>query len=107
MTQTEAKNFITLAEARALALSNLNHRQQASNQFTNISETDLRRELNRMALKAFAHIPNSPTKGIDRVRITSHFNQAEVYVARLVKSSGRWSTRRYLVDKSTIRYALP
>lgn len=54
-------------------------------------------------IKRFASIPGSPTKGEDRVKITSAFGATQVYVARLVKSSGRFSSRRYLIDRASIR----
>lgn len=56
-----------------------------------------------MNAKHYAVIPGSPTKGVDRVKITSHFSRTQVYVSRLVKSSNRFGKRRYLIDRATIR----
>lgn len=54
----------------------------------------------------FARCPGSPSKGMDRVKITSVFSPTQVYVARLVKSSGRFGKRRFLIDRSSIREVL-
>jgi hypothetical protein len=56
-----------------------------------------------MKSKFFAKVPGSPTKGEDQVKITSTASATRVFVARLVKSSNRWSSRRYLVDRADIR----
>lgn len=56
-----------------------------------------------MKAKLFAHIPGSPTKGEDRIKITSRFGPDDVYVSRLVKASGRWGKKRWLIKRSTIR----
>jgi hypothetical protein len=60
-------------------------------------------ELRPLPVVRYARIPGSPTKGEDVVRITSHFTAQSVYVARLVKSSGRFGKRRYLIAKDSIR----
>jgi len=54
-------------------------------------------------VRHYARIPGSPTKGEDRVKITSRFSPTQVYVARLVKSTGKFGKRRYLIDLADIR----
>ena len=57
--------------------------------------------------RLFARVAASPTKGEDRVKITSTAGYSGlVYVARLVKSSGRFGKRRYLIHRSRIREEL-
>ena len=56
-----------------------------------------------MKEKLFAELPGSPTKGEDRIKITSRFSACQVYVSRLVKTSDRWGKRRWLIDESEIR----
>ena len=53
--------------------------------------------------RLYAMIPGSPTKGEDRVKITSHWSATKVYVSRLVKSSGCWGKKRWLIDRASIR----
>lgn len=55
-----------------------------------------------MKTKFFAQVPGSPTKGEDQIKITSRWC-GKVYVSRLVKSTNRWSSRRYLIDEDAIR----
>lgn len=53
--------------------------------------------------RCYAEVPGSPCKGEERVQITSRLNQDHVYVSRLVKSTGRFGKRRYLIEESKIR----
>lgn len=54
-------------------------------------------------VRLYANLPGSPTQGEDRVQITSRFSPSEVYVCRLVKSTGRFGKRRYLISDAAIR----
>ena len=53
-----------------------------------------------------AWLADSPSKGMDKVKITSRCASG-FYVSRLVKNSGRYGKRRYLVDASRILRSLP
>ena len=56
-----------------------------------------------MKTRMWAELPGSPTKGEDRIKITSRWSACQVYVCRLVKTSNRWGKRRWLIDESEIR----
>lgn len=60
-----------------------------------------------MRIQLHAKLPASPSKGMDRVIITSRFCPGMVYVARMVKSTGVFGKRRYLINASRIMRTLP